>query len=354
MFGKMYIGELKKICRPKSMIALTVVLAVLLLLYAVLCNFIVQIDMAFDSLANSERIEIDFDEMAYDTGFSKEEIEDQIRTLENMKADVEDSIATEKDGYYYTSRLYDIKAELVAYRYIRDNKLYDQEVYFLGYNDYLCFDKSEGFTKSYLSLIATILTIYGLVVGAGLLSDEYKNGTIKLIMSRPISKSGLVSAKLAAALTVSIGFLSVFTLIAFGYSAIAFGTGSSEIYLVFNANKVLRSTTSAVLFAEYFVDVINICAYTILAYFVGTLLRKKTPAILITLFVYIGLLSSLLNLTPAGVACFSLNTNPLVYFSVGANVPAYGNFFLSVGVFVAYLIVFVAGLYVSFNKRDII
>ena len=356
MFGRIYAGELKKLFKPKSMIVLAVVLIVLLVGTAIVYNLLNTLMGTVVSGDMNESVAGIVAEESY--SFNEETLDDLIKYAEETLRDTEREYKEAKGGYMSYSTLFGNRAQLAALNYIKENKLYDQDVRILGVN-YNILNIShltaEGFASQYMSNVILVMTIYAIVVGAGLLADEYKNGTIKLLMTRPIGKNQLITAKLLAVLTISVGIASLFTLIGFIYGLIAFPTETTRmIYLVFNAKTVFRSTVGGYLFGSFFMSIVKMCVLCLLAYFIGTILRKKTAGIIITIIIQLGIISGIIGLLPVEIALLTPNMSLMNYFVPGGSVPIYGNFYLSLAIYIVYIGLITFGLYYSFNKRDVI
>ncbi len=328
------------------MIILSVVLILLLIAYAVFFNLIGSLTSI---LMTEEGPEMPADEMN-----NEQIIEQNIAYYESTTAELEEGYKTEKNGYTLYPQYFSSKAKLTAYKYMRDHNLYEKDVKFLGVN-YDISVSADGFASNYMSVVTSIIAIYAIVVGAGLLADEYKNGTIKLLLTRPITKNQLITAKLLAALTISLGMASLFSLVGFIYGLIAFDAETtSVIYLVFNATSVTKSTVGAYLFGTYVISLLKIATMCLLAYFIGTLARKKTTGIIVTIIIHLGIISAILGLLPIEIGLLTPNMDLTSYFVAGSSVPIYGNFFISLAVYIVYLAAMTFGLYFTVNKRDVI
>ena len=357
MFGRLYAGELKKILRPKSIIALSVTLIILLLGYAILYNLAKTINDALTQSITSGDLPEEYQYAESDTEINKDNIDLWIEVYEEQLKGQEDSYENATMGYSYYSSVFSTKAKISALKFMRDNNLYDISV--LGLNASaggLMSDLSaEGFAESYMSVVTLVIAIYGIVVGAGLLADEYRNGTIKLLLTRPISKNQLITAKLLSTLTVCFAFMSLFTLIGYVYGLIAFKAISTEnIYLVFNARSVIKSTMGAVVFGKFVVSLVRIAVMMLIAYFLGTVSRKKTTGIIVTIIIQINIISGILGLLPVQIGLLTPNLGLMNYFDASASVPTYGNFFISLAVDIVYITAVTFGLYFTVNKRDVI
>lgn len=359
MFGRIYCGELKKIVRPKAMIVLSVVLLIVLIAYAIFYNFVGTVTkMVVDSVEGEEAQEfIPVSVLQQDYTFNEENVNAGIAMTEAEIQELEERYKTEKTGYNVYPSLFSAKARLTALKYVRDNKLYGEDTRVLGVN-YTIGGLSltaDGFASDYMSVVVAVMAIYAIVIGAGLLADEMKNGTIKLLLTRPITKNQLLTAKFLAALTVSLGIAALFTLIGFVYGAIAFPVEATKpIYLVFNGTSVFRSTVGGYLFGTFVMSLVRIATMCLIAYFLGTIARKKTTGIIVTIIIHLGIVSAILGLLPVQIALLSPNMGLMNYFSPASSVPIYGNFFISLAVYVAYVAAITFGLYFSVNKRDVI
>lgn len=356
MLGRIYAGELKKIVRPKAMIVLTVVLAVFLFVYAIVYNFIGNFSQIVVSSGMLDQEMSQGTEEDGSQGLTAENVDYVIHAYEQQLEGLKKEYKG-KFGYRYYASIFSLKAQLKAVEYIKANNLYDAKILGLNYslNALMSEATADGFAQDYMSVVASVIAIYAVVLGAGLLADEYRNGTIKLLLTRPITKNQLITAKLLAALTVCGAFMGVFSLIGYIYGLIAFKSVSTEsIYLVFNASSVIKSSVGAYMFGEFVMQLVRIATMMMIAYFFGTLAKKKTTGIIVTLLIQLGIVSSILGLLPIQIGLLVPNLSLMSYFDASASVPTYGNFFISLAVDIVYMAAVTFGLYYSVNKRDVI
>ncbi len=355
MFGRLYAGEVKKLFRPKAMIILSVVLLLLLVAYAIFYNLVGTVTQMLSETVDIDGVQVPG--FTQDYTFSEETIDAAITMQEGTVAELEEAYKTEKNGYNYYATMFSEKSKLVALKYIKENNLYGKDARFLGVNYTIGGANltADGFVRDYMSVVTSVISIYIIVIGAGLLADEYKNGTIKLLLTRPISKSQLITAKYLASLTVALGMASLFAFIGYIYGLIAFTSeATTPVYLVFNASSVVKSTVGAYLFGEFFLNLMRIAVMGMIAYFIGTVTRKKTTGIIVTIIIHIGIISAILGLLPVQIALLLPNMKLMDYFVPSAAVPIYGNFFLSLAIYVVYVAAVTFGLYFAVNKRDVI
>ncbi len=356
MLGRIYAGELRKIVRPKSMIVLTVVLALFLFVYAIVYNFIGNLGQIVASTVDPDQTTDQTTEESDWQGITDENVDYVIQALQQNIDDLEKEYKG-KFGYRYYASVFSAKAQLKAVEFMKENRLYDIKVlgYNYSFNSFMSETTADGFAQDYMSVVASVIAIYAVVLGAGLLADEYRNGTVKLLLTRPITKNQLITAKLLAALTVCGAFMGIFSLIGYIYGLIAFKSVATEsIYLVFNARSVIKSSVGAYLFGDFVMQLVQIATMLMIAYFLGTLARKKTTGIIVTLLIELGIVSSILGLLPIQIGLLVPNLSLMDYFDASATVPTYGNFFISLAVDLVYIAAVTFGLYYSVNKRDVI
>jgi ABC-2 type transport system permease protein len=348
MFGKLYLGEMKKLLRPKAVIILAIIFVVFFVIFAVFYNInweAAMIEYAESEEDVSEYIDTIFAQSSIFETVTPEDIDSYIDIYEseyNTSVENEDGL-----DYYY-------KGTVTLLNYIKANDLYGQDLNIAGYTS-LEQTSAEDFAMTYFSFVLSILIIYAIVAMASIYVDEYKNGTIKLMMMRPITRNQLTLAKILSMFTVLLGYLGIATLIGYLYGLAAFGSASTEKFLVlFNATSVSEMNYGGYVFLEFLFGAISMLSYGLLSYTLGTVFRKKTPAILIGLVIMMGLVSSILSFISVDRFLFSNNINLIYYWELSYIMPAKANFFIAMPVLVLYLAVMYFVAFYLTNKRDII
>lgn len=190
------------------------------------------------------------------------------------------------------------------------------------------------FAGSLASFVAVFLTLFAIALGAQLMTDEYRDGTIKQLLVRPVSRGAIVLSKYAAACIVIVCIMLILC---------AAGVVTDWVLFGFDRSGPLTVWTVVRL---YLYGVPEAMFMMTLAFFIGTVFRSSSLAITVSAFLYaIGpALSSLLperwgakyvvfnNLTLA-----VYDPNPLV--SGGSEAPFPGmTFGFSVSMIVVYTI----------------
>lgn len=362
MFGKLYLGEIKKQLRPKAIITLVIFFVIFFVIFAVIYN--IDLEKMFQEATIStldqegQEVEMtveDYLEMIQGQGNVFKDVNPQNvdSAIADAKKALDEAVARDKENN--TNEAYYARSVVTVLEYIKANNINGADMKIEGLGDYKGLNSAEGFVSSYFNIVLIILSIYGIVMAAGIFADEYRNGTIKLLMMRPITRNQLTTAKLLGAYSVILGYLGITTLIAYAYGAIAFNNKSMEvIYQVFNARSVIKTTMGGTLFVDIMFSVIKLLTLITASFTIGTLLKKKTIGIILSFIILFGIVSTIFSSFDFQIITLSANYSLNSYFSFGVNNMQYGNFFVSLAVLAGYWAIMLVSTYLVVGKRDIV
>lgn len=365
MFKSLYVWEIKKMISLKGVIILLAVA----ILSLILSNFVfsltdgvnIQQDPAtpFESSQESDDITNNFDIME---GFKLNESEAKIALIAAKLHLEEVRENTVKDRNFYrgmNDEIYQAQAMVTFLEYLIDNELYDTSVmpYMGSLSNFmlsLVKPSVQGFMTLYLSLMSIAILIYGIVCGANAYGKEIKKGTLKMVMIRPISRDKLTLSKLLAALTVATAFFLGAILIAFIFGSIAYENTATTFIYIFNAKSAFSASSNLSLLIIIGTLLIQIWSYAAFAMAISTI--SKNAILGITIPAIIGFGITLLIFAQLGLARFLFSYNAEImseFFGISPSIYGGSNFFLSAGLLIAYVSVFVTSTFVIFKKRDI-
>lgn len=365
-------GEIRKTVKKRTILGFSITFVAVLVLVAILFNFMMKLiedvtssDEFSDMMEEMEGMEgIDMGDIEflqnefYTTGYlSEKELREMIVVVKERYAKIEKAYSENKKANY--ADFYEVKSELAVLEYALENGYYDKPVYILGMNCEALSGISEkgsaeSFVGLYSAIIAIIVLIYGIVTGAGLYTNEYKSGTIKLLMVRPITKNRLTSAKLLSMLSLLTVMYLVPTFIGFIYSAIVYGTDASvPVLYSFNGAFASEGTIGGMSFGTVFAQWVQILVLATVSFSVGTITKKTNVGIIVAMVIMLGIADMLSGF---GINAFLLSTSLdfMAYFGVNSSVPTYGNFFIALAVSVIWTATLVVALYLVTNKRDVV
>lgn len=345
MLGKLYLGEVKKLIRPVSLIIVCVLFVLFFILFAVAYGQNIE-DLKI-SMDNNGQVTVgELFGKKYIQSVNADNVDFLIEEAEKDYAESKQNKADEQD--------YAKKALVTYLKYVKANNLYGQDIYTAGIDSYFLQAKAESFVYIYGSVASTIILIYLMVLAAGSFADEMKNGTIKLLLLRPITRSQLTTAKLLALYSWGAVLMAATYLVSFAYGAARYGSASGDkLLMVFNATNpfiTTRGTETLINFVGSLIQIFSVLTFT---FAVGTICKKKTIGIICGLVVSLGLFSLVARYLHIERFLLSGVINLSGYFNVASSMHGQ-NFFIAMPLLIVYMAVMLAGTYVVMNKRDVV
>lgn len=198
--------------------------------------------------------------------------------------------------------------------------------------------------------IVTLLTI---IVASGIVSTEFAEGTIKMLLSRPVKRWKILTSKYVAVVLFCL-LATVIMYLASLVSAFIFFPGSSESTFMFYNNEIAISAFLGKSLYMMFLAFINAVIISTLAFMLGTVFRSTSMAIGISVFLYFtgGMIVAFLEKYEIAKYILFAHTN-LTQFETGylwfegLTMP------FSVAVLAVYFVLMLVLSYLSFGKRDV-
>ena len=215
-------------------------------------------------------------------------------------------------------------------------------------------DSAQGFIEDVPGMMS-IVTLFTVVVAGGIVASEFSQGTIKMLLTRPVKRWKILTSKL---ITVGLfAFAMTLVLLVFG---IVFG------YLFFDnvPGMQLELVDGKVVEVSYWgrlllltaLSLVNVYVIGLLAFMIGSVFRSSSLAIGISIF----LMFAGVNITQ--ILSFRFDFPKYILFAntnlgqyVGTNQPLIEGMTLtfSITVLLVYLVIFLVTSYWSFTKRDV-
>lgn len=368
MFGKLFVGEINKQLKPKSFVVLAIFFVLAFLLIAFAYSFLQEglAILASEGLMTSE----DGSDEAIDLGLGSsikiaDRAEGEARlaqleyTLAAIRGEIED---VDEDGltlpsFLIGNREYSLTAEITAVKYIMDKELYGKSIpVFSGGVDSMAMGESsaEGFLSLCMSLFSVIVLFYGIAIASGLIAREMKDGTLKLMLMRPISRNSVLTAKITAFISIVLVLFGGASLLSYIYGVIVYGSnGAEQVLFLFNARSASMSNVSTAVLVSFLSSCIQIVSLGLFALAVGTVSKNRTVGLVLGVLLSLGAGSIITSIFSIDAFTFTHSVAFLGYFGLGSGIPVHGNFWIAFPLYVVYMAVFVVGTYWIFNKRDI-
>ncbi len=201
--------------------------------------------------------------------------------------------------------------------------------------------------------ITALVTLLTIIAASGIVATEFSQGTIKMLLSRPVKRWKVLASKYAAVLLFCL-LLTTLTFVMTVIGAFLFFPGSTESTFMFYHIELTTTSFWGMALYLMFLAFINSAVVATLAFAIGTIFRSTSLAIGISLFLYFTGLLVVMFLEKYGIGKYVLfaNTNLTNYVTdspllSGMTMP------FSIVMLVVYVAIFLGFSFWSFTKRDV-
>lgn len=205
--------------------------------------------------------------------------------------------------------------------------------------------------KDFLSVLS-LLTI---IVAAGIVANEYRWGTIKLLLIRPITRTKILLSKYLSVLLFALIGLVVFIVVAWIAGAIFIGIdGLNPKLALYSDGKVIYESIISSILKDYGFKLVNLVMMATFAFAISTLFRNSAIAIGISIFLMMAGSSIVVFLADKPWAKYILFANTdLTQYTTGVPMFKDATLGFSITVLIVYYIIFLVISWLSFSKRDV-
>lgn len=204
-----------------------------------------------------------------------------------------------------------------------------------------------------ITLSIAIVTIFTLVVGASIVSNELATGTIKMLLTRPVARWKILLSKFVATLLYGAALMAASLAVGIMMSYIIFNTSNPMVIIMENGQFVEQAVTFQ--FGEQLLyNGASIFMTVLFAFMLGTVFSSSTLAVSLALgIMFFGSLITM-YLAQYDFTKYIWLANDLAQF-VGEGTPIISDITLSFAVIVniVYAIIFLAVTFIYFIRRDI-
>ncbi len=203
--------------------------------------------------------------------------------------------------------------------------------------------------------IVTFISIFTIIIGAGIIASEYSWGTIKLLLIRPASRTKILASKFIATLLFALLSLVVLYISSFLIGGLLLGFESiDQPYLTYSNGEVTEASMALHFVIEYALASVNLLMMVTFAFMLSSIFRSSSLAIGLAIFLMFSgsQLTYILSQYDWVKYILFANTDLSVYFDGSPIVDSMTLGFSVVMLFV-YLIVFLLLSWLLFTKRDV-
>ncbi|WP_243840695.1 ABC transporter permease [Paenisporosarcina antarctica] len=202
-------------------------------------------------------------------------------------------------------------------------------------------------------VMLSLVILFSVIVAASIVASEFSQGTIKMLLSRPVKRWKILTSKYLTTLL----FAFVLTIIAFVSTMIAsylFYDSGNGVILEYRNGSVEEVSYWGRVFLLYVLQFVGVIVYTTFAFMIGSVFRSSSLAIGLSIFLLFAGPNIVFFLSKYEVAKYILftHTDLTGYINGQMFVPGM-TWPLSLVVLTVYMVIFIGVSFWSFTKRDV-
>lgn len=211
-----------------------------------------------------------------------------------------------------------------------------------------------GFMNSATNL-TSLVTLFTIVIAAGIVAGEFSWGTIKLLLIHPVSRSKILLSKFMTTLLFALYNLFILFISSFIFGAIFFGFEGKELpYLAFLEGEVVERNMITHILTLYGLNSVDLIMMVTFAFMISTVFRNRSLAVGLSIFLMFTGQQVVMLLSEYEWVKYILfaNTNLSQYMNGQPLVEGMTMTF-SITVLLVYFILFVTMSWTIFQRRDV-
>lgn len=204
--------------------------------------------------------------------------------------------------------------------------------------------------------LSSMISLFTIIIAAGIISNEFRWGSIKLLMIRPISRTKILITKYIAVLLFSLTMLIMLFATSLIIGMLFFGVnGINPSIVQMGADGVEEISVMGEIFTKYGLNMISLLMMATFAFMISTLFRSSGLAIGLAIFLMFAGNTVVGVLSEYEWSKYILFANTNLQQYMGANTPIIEGMTLgfSIIMLVIYFVLFLVISWISFVKRDI-
>lgn len=206
------------------------------------------------------------------------------------------------------------------------------------------------------SFLSSLISLFTIVVAAGIISNEFKWGTIKLLLIRPISRTKILFSKYASVLIFALTLLIFLLVTSWIVGAILFGlNGLNPSIIQHQSEDFVQNGVFGEIVEAYGLSLVTLVMMATFAFMISAIFRSSGMAIGLAIFLMMAgnaIVAFLAQYEWSKYILFA-NTNLKQYMDGGVLMNESMTLTFSVVVLLVYFIVFLGAAWTAFTKRDI-
>lgn len=213
-----------------------------------------------------------------------EERIDVIRNYSSAKSEYDSLIEQQKQGMKVSGySIEKCKERYEVYKYILDNDIKYFHTDDLDSDVYMSENK---FITALISntTVASMAGIFVMIIAAGIVANEFTNGTIKFLLINPVKRAKIFWSKYITCISLLVTAMATFFVIHLLFSIITCGVqGIDGAYVYYSQGVASEQSIIMYSLEQYFLSGISIIVSVTLAFTISSLMRNNAVAIAISI-----------------------------------------------------------------------
>lgn len=212
-------------------------------------------------------------------------------------------------------------------------------------------DREQNMIDSHAML--SLVLMFSVIAAASIVASEFSQGTIKMLLSRPVKRWKILTSKYITSLLYAL-VLSIIALIANVIAGYIFFDSGSGAMLDVRGGEVVEVSYWGRVLALYGLQYIGIMVFTTFAFMIGSVFRTSSLAIGLSIFLLFMGPNIVFFLSKYEITKYILFTHTDLTGYITGNMFISGiTWPLSAAVLTVYVVLFLFISYWSFTKRDV-
>lgn len=215
-------------------------------------------------------------------------------------------------------------------------------------------DSSLASFMSFTSGMLTLVTLFTVITAASIVSSEFSTGTIKMLLTRPMSRAKVLTSKLLTTFLFGLLLYVVNVVVSALIGLILFGMGTGVELEMVNGQVVEKAVWSDLAY-HYLLSGGDFVMSTLFAFLIGSVFRSSSLAIGLTMFLSFtgGMIVMFLSRYDIVKYIWLTHSDLTQYEHGGGSMIADVTLPFSLIVLAIYAVVFLVISYSTFMKRDV-
>ncbi|QKI83016.1 ABC-2 type transport system permease protein [Kroppenstedtia eburnea] len=205
--------------------------------------------------------------------------------------------------------------------------------------------------------VASLITLFTIIIGATSVAGEFSWGTIKLLLIRSASRSKILLSKYLSTLLFALALLAILFLFSLLFGTILFGfSGWDAPHLTYDHGKVIEKNQMLHVLSLYGLECVNLLMMVTFAFMISTVFRNSSLAIGLAIFLMFAGTNAVAILSFQGyewVKYILFANTDLSQYLEGQPLVKGMTLSFSVTVLAVYFFIFNAISWIVFKKRDV-